>query len=396
MDNTTITKEMIENNLTTELSQNNINFLPKIKLIGVGGAGGNMLNYIAKNQLTNGNTKIIELIAANTDLQSLNHSKAHHNIQLGKISSNGLGAGMQPALGKAAAEESIKEIEEILNDTEILFISGGLGGGTGTGAIPVIAKIAKEKGILTVAVVTKPFSFEGSKRKMLANESLHQIENIVDSLIVIQNDKLINLDDNKTLGFKTAFSMVDEILASAVYSLTNIIVDNSENNINLDFADVSTIMRHKGKSLMAIGKGTNCKNAIENAINSPLLENFNIDGARGILVNFKVHPNISILEISQGMDLITKRIDPNADIIFGTIYEENLKENETQVTIVATGFNNEYNSLNPLNSHSILGKVDNVLNHNKNEDNNSYVNQSQPLENKNIYPNKIPSFLKNS
>ena len=370
------------------------NGLPKIKLFGVGGGGCNMVNYITT--LSNDIINKIELIGLNTDIQALNNVniRIEDKIQLGKILTNGMGAGMRPEIGEEAAIESEVEIKRALADTEILFLSGGLGGGTGTGALPQIAKIAKEMNILTIAVVTKPFAWEGKKRMEYANESLSKIENIVDSLIVIPNDKLLEhkVNNEENISIKNAFQMVNNVLSDAVFSITALIMDNSVDNINVDFADVETIMSHKGKALMTIGKGETCEDAIENGIKSPLLENFNIDGSKGILINFKTNPNISLIEINKGMEIISSKVDENAEIIFGTITDDNLNENEVEVTIIATGFD----SKNINKSEVVQKEIDKLKSTNNDIKSTSSTTSSEVLKiNDKFINNKdIPAFMR--
>jgi len=334
-------KNSIETNYNVNLKEENLNGLPKIKLFGVGGGGGNMLNHMAK-QINQQDLRSIELFATNTDAQALQNIVIpdDNKITLGYSITKGMGAGMKPEIGLKATLESEDLIRKKLLDTEILFLSGGLGGGTGSGALPQIAKIAKGMGILTIAVVTKPFNWEGKKRMEYAEKALSELEIEVDSLIVIPNDKLMEtkINNNEKISLSNAFIMVNEILVSAVLSITSIIVDNSESNINLDFADVKTVMQYKGKALMTMGKGSTSTEAINKAILSPLLENFSIDGSKGILVNFKVNPNVSLLEINKGMELISNKVSEEAEIIFGTIYDEELGEEEVEIVLVATGF----------------------------------------------------------
>jgi cell division protein FtsZ len=310
----------------------------KIKAIGVGGGGGNMINHMI-NQGIDG----IDLIVANTDAQALEASNAAYKIQLGEKLTKGLGAGMKPEIGQESAQESYEAIKEVLDGADIVFVSSGLGGGTGTGAAPIVAQAAKEVGALTVSVVTKPFRFEGRKRMRLAEQGLEQLKDKSDSIIVIPNEKLLSIVD-KNLGIKESFKMVDNILARAVSGISNVILSKGEHDINLDFADVKTVMSHKGLALMGVGEATGpsaAYEAIKNAIESPLLDNMDIKGAMGVLVHFHIHPDYPILEISEAMGIVEDNADEDAHVIFGTTTDENLPVDEVKITIVATGFESE-------------------------------------------------------
>jgi len=308
---------------------------PQIKVIGVGGGGSNMLNYIAAKGI-----KEVELIAANTDIQALKTSKAHKKIQLGKTLTKGLGAGMKPEVGEKAAEESFEEIKEALKGADLVFISAGMGGGTGTGAAPVIAKAAREIGALTIGVVTKPFIFEGSKRTRLANEGIEKLKAETNSIVVIPNDKILTIIDRK-VGKREAFSLVDDVLYKAVTGIANMVVSYSENDINVDFNDLKTVMSHEGLALMGVGEiqGENAAfEALKMAIESPLLDNISIDGAMGVLVHYTMHEDYPIVEIQESMNIVYEKADEDADIIMGTTTDNSLSPDEIKVTIVATGF----------------------------------------------------------
>ncbi len=307
----------------------------KIKAIGVGGGGGNMINHMIHQGISG-----IDLIVANTDAQALESSKAPYKIQLGEKLTKGLGAGMKPEIGQESAIESFETIKEVLSGADIVFVSSGLGGGTGTGAAPIIAQAAKEVGALTVSVVTKPFRFEGRKRMRLAESGLEQLKKESDSIIVIPNEKLLSIVD-KNLGLKESFKMVDDILARAVSGISNVILSRGEHDINLDFADVNTVMSHRGLALMGVGEATGpsaAYEAIKNAIESPLLDNMDINGAMGVLVHFHIHPEYPILEISEAMSIVEDNADEDAHVIFGTTTNENMAPDEVKITIVATGF----------------------------------------------------------
>jgi len=319
---------------------------PVIKVIGVGGGGNNMINYVAEKGI-----KGVELIAANTDIQALKTSKAHKKIQLGSRLTNGLGAGMKPEIGKSAAEESFEEIKESLNGADLVFISAGMGGGTGTGAAPVIAKAAKEIGALTIGVVTKPFPFEGPKRKKLAEAGTEELKKEANSIVVIPNEKLLTIIDRK-VGRREAFALVDDVLYQAVSGISNMVISYSENDINVDFNDLRTVMSHQGLALMGMGhdKGDNAAfNAIKKAIESPLLDNLSIDGAMGVLVHFTMHDDYPLAEIDEGMNIIYEKADEEADIIFGTTTDNSLSPDEIKVTIVATGFEKDKTEKKPVN-----------------------------------------------
>lgn len=311
----------------------------RIKVIGVGGGGSNMISHL----IAQGAHKDIELAVANTDSQALTSSLAPLKIQLGTKLTKGLGAGMKPDTGRNAALESFDEIRDFLVGTDLVFISAGLGGGTGTGAAPIIAQAAKEAGALTVSVVTKPFKFEGSKRAKLAEQGLSELKQESDSIVVIPNDKLLSIVD-KNLGIKDSFKIVDDVLARAVNGMSGIILNHGENDINVDFADVKTIMSHRGLALMGIGESTgssaSCE-AIRNAIESPLFDNISINGALGILVNWQFHPEYPTQEINNAMGIINEYGNDETDIIFGTMTDITLPKDMVRVTIVATGFEKE-------------------------------------------------------
>lgn len=307
----------------------------KIKAIGVGGGGGNMINH-----MINEGIHTIDLIVANTDSQALDSSLAPFKMQLGMNATRGLGAGMIPDKGREAALESFEDIKELLEGADIVFISAGLGGGTGTGAAPIIAQAAKEVGALTVAIVTSPFKFEGRKRTKLAKEGLEELKRESDSIIVVPNEKLLSIVE-KNLGIKESFRMVDDILAQAVGGISKVILSHGDNDINLDFADVKTVMSHRGLALMGAGYavGTNAAyDAAKAAIESPLLDNISIDGAMGVLVHFDIHPDYPIMEIGEAMNIIEESADEDASVIFGTTTNENMDIDEVKITIVATGF----------------------------------------------------------
>ncbi|CAI6151026.1 MAG: Cell division protein FtsZ [uncultured Sulfurimonas sp.] len=315
----------------------------RIIAVGVGGGGGNMIGHMLKEGVTG-----IEMILVNTDAQVLSEDSAASKIQIGAKLTKGLGAGMKPEVGKDSALENYDEIRASLEGADIVFISAGLGGGTGTGAAPIVAKIAKEVGALTIAVVTKPFTFEGKKRLKLAEQGLEELKKESDSIVVIPNDKLLSIIDRK-LGLKDSFKIVDGVLAQAVSGTSGVILSNGDNDINLDFADLRTVMDHKGMALMGVGEheGENAAyEAIKAAIESPLLDNMSINGALGVLVHFNIHPDFPIMEMYEAMNVINESADDEADIIMGTSTNTDLPVNYVKITIVATGFEKEVETTN--------------------------------------------------
>ena len=307
----------------------------RIKVIGIGGSGKNALNH-----MINSKVKGVEFIAVNTDVQDLHHSLAPRKIHIGKSVTKGQGAGMNPEVGRAAAEETKEEISEIVKDADMVFIACGMGGGTGTGAAPVVAKIAKDMGVLTVAVVTKPFFFEGSTRMKLADGGLSTLEGAVDALIVIPNDKILSIVDKDTPA-GDGFAMCDEILRQAVEGISELITTTGK--INVDFSDIRTIMQDAGTALMGVGRATGenrAKDAANMAINSPLLD-VSIHNAKGVLYVVSGGPDLTMPEIADASRVITENIDKDAKIIFGYNTIENIKKGELQVTVIATGFPNQ-------------------------------------------------------
>ncbi|MDP2741796.1 MAG: cell division protein FtsZ [bacterium] len=302
---------------------------PKIKVIGVGGSGSNTVSRMAKF-----NIQQVELIAVNTDSQALHFCKTQNKILIGEESTKGLGTGMDVSLGKQAAEESKEELLKNLKGADMVFITCGCGGGTGSGASPIIAELSKGLGILTIAVVTTPFSFEGAERKKIADEALENLNGKVDSLLVISNDKLLKIINEKTT-VSNAFWICDQVLAEAVQGITDLIL--VPGIINIDFSSVVSIMKDSGKTLFGVGKaqGQNRATKAANiAINSPLLD-FSIKGAKGVL--FSVFGNdVTLNEISEAASIITKNVDPKAQIIFGAVKDENLKKGEIKITVIAT------------------------------------------------------------
>ncbi|MEA1891122.1 MAG: cell division protein FtsZ [Campylobacterota bacterium] len=312
----------------------------KIIAVGVGGGGGNMIGHMIKEGVSN-----IELIMVNTDAQVLHEANGAAKIQIGAKLTKGLGAGMKPLIGKDSAIENYDEIRTALEGADIVFISAGLGGGTGTGAAPIVAQIAKEVGALTISIVTKPFGFEGKKRLKLAETGLEELKKESDSIVVIPNDKLLSIIDRR-LGMKESFKIVDAVLAQAVSGTSGVILASGENDINLDFADLQTVMSHKGMALMGVGEfeGENAAyEAIKAAIESPLLDNMTINGAMGVLVHFKMHPDFPLMEISDAMNVIHESAHEDAEVIWGTSTDNDIEPTYIKITIVATGFEKELN-----------------------------------------------------
>lgn len=303
----------------------------KIKVIGVGGSGGS-----AVNRMIDSGIRGVEFIAVNTDVQALHYNKASKKIHIGKTITRGLGAGMNPELGKRSAEEAQNEIRDMLKDADMVFVTCGLGGGTGTGASPSIAEIARDLGALTVAVVTKPFAFEGAQRKNIAERGLAELADKVDTIITIPNDKLLQVIDKKT-SLLDAFMVVDEVLRQGVQGISELIT--VPGLINVDFADVKAVMANAGSALMGIGQASGENKAIEAAkmaISSPLLE-MSIEGARGILFTIVGGPNLTMHEVNEAAKVITSSVDEDAKIIFGAVIDEKYKD-EIKITVVATGF----------------------------------------------------------
>ena len=306
----------------------------KIKVVGVGGSGG-----AAINRMVSARTRGVEFIVVNTDAQALHQSRAGVKVQIGKEATRGLGAGMDPEMGAESAEEAKDDIKETVKNADMVFLTCGLGGGTGSGASPLVAELAQAAGALTIAVVTKPFSFEGAQRRSIAERALAQLADKVDTIITIPNDRILQLIDKKTTLLE-AFAYVDEVLRQGVQGISDIIT--IPGLINVDFADVKAIMSGAGSALMGIGiaKGENkAVEAAKTAIESPLLE-MSIDGAKGILFTITGGPDLSMYDVNEAARVITASADPNAKIIFGAVIDENLKD-EIRITVIATGFSNQ-------------------------------------------------------
>ncbi|MGG4265176.1 cell division protein FtsZ [Peribacillus simplex] len=376
----------------------NLEQLATIKVIGVGGGGNNAVNRMIEHGVQG-----VEFISVNTDAQALNLSKAEIKMQIGGKLTRGLGAGANPEVGKKAAEESKEQIEEALKGADMVFVTAGMGGGTGTGAAPVIAGIAKDLGALTVGVVTRPFTFEGRKRATQAQGGISSMKESVDTLIVIPNDRLLEIVDKSTPMLE-AFREADNVLRQGVQGISDLIA--VPGLINLDFADVKTIMSNKGSALMGIGisSGENrAAEAAKKAISSPLLET-SIDGAQGVLMNITGGTNLSLFEVQEAADIVATASDQDVNMIFGSVINENLKD-EIVVTVIATGFNEVEASIRPT-GRPTLGQQQqsrpqaqqqtpqpNVKREVKREE----VNNEQPARNANQGEEAldIPTFLRN-
>lgn len=319
-----------------------------IKVVGVGGAGNNGVNRMVSSGLRG-----IEFIAINTDKQALDTSKANKKIQIGEKLTRGLGAGADPNIGKCSAEESKAEIAEALKGADMVFVTAGMGGGTGTGAAPIVAETSKEMGILTVAVVTKPFPFEGRRRMLQADNGIEELKQCVDTLIIIPNEKLLQVVEKQT-SIIDAFRMSDDVLRQGVQGISDLIT--IPGLVNLDFADVKTIMLNTGIAHIGIGRATGehrAQEAARQAIHSPLLET-SIEGAGGVLINVTGGKDLGLLEINEAAELVQKSVDPEANIIFGAVIDENLND-EIVITVIATKF--EKSNFDDLNLDDTMGEV---------------------------------------
>ena len=350
-----------------------------IKVIGVGGAGNNAVNRMVESGI-----KGVEFITVNTDRQALLLSKAASKIQIGEKITRGLGAGANPDIGAQAAEESKSEIAEALRGADMVFVTAGMGGGTGTGAAPIIAATAKEMGILTIGVVTKPFTFEGKKRLSQAERGVESLKGKVDTLVVIPNDKLLQIIDRKT-SIVEAFKMADDVLRQGVQGISDLIA--IPGLVNLDFADVKTIMLNTGMAHMGVGRASGenrAEDAAKQAVQSPLLET-SIEGARGVIINITGGTNLGLHEVNTAAELIQRSVDPEANIIFGAVIDESLDE-DIIITVIATGFEKESGIGNNIPVGEIVEKAwDKKINSIPNPTDNS--NQADNLD--------IPSFLRN-
>ncbi|MCB1058662.1 MAG: cell division protein FtsZ [Calditrichaeota bacterium] len=313
----------------------------KMKVVGVGGAGGNALNWMIETGL-----KSVDFIAVNTDAQALDTNSAPRKIQIGTDSTRGLGAGANPEVGREAVEENREELKQALSGADMVFVTAGMGGGTGTGAAPVVAQIAREIGALTVGIVTKPFSFEGKKRMTHALEGIEKLREQVDTLIVIPNQRLISLVDRNT-SLVDAFKLADNVLLHATRGISDLITEPGM--VNLDFADVRTVMAAKGDALMGVGVGVGEHRAVEaaqQAISSPLLEEVSIDGARSVLVNITGGSDLTLMDVADATTVITEAAGEEAEVIFGAVIDSNIQD-EVRVTVIATGFNHASTNQKP-------------------------------------------------
>lgn len=328
--------------LTTETTmskriQTEVESFARIRVVGCGGSGGNAINH-----MINSKVKGVEFIAINTDAQDLHRSLAKRKIHIGKNLTRGLGAGMNPEIGKRAAEETREEIQEALKGSDMVFLTCGMGGGTGTGASTVVAKIAKEVGALTVAVVTKPFVFEGAQRMKIAEQGLADLKKEVDAYIVIPNDRLLTIVDQQVTA-RNAFAMCDEILRQAVEGVSDIIT--TPGDINTDFNDIKAVMEGAGPALMGVGIADGddrARQAAQLAVNSPLLD-ISINGAQGVLLAISGSDDLGILEVQEAAKAVTEAVDPHAKIIFGMMKDEKLKKGQVRVIVIATGFPEQQN-----------------------------------------------------
>ena len=315
----------------------------QIKVVGVGGGGNNAVNRMVEEGV-----KGVEFIAINTDRQALHSSKAELKIQIGDKLTRGLGAGANPDIGKKAAEESRNEIHEAIKGADMVFITAGMGGGTGTGAAPIVAEVAKELGILTVGVVTKPFMFEGNRRMKHAHKGIQDLQTRVDTLVTIPNDRLLQIAEKKT-SIMDAFKIADDVLRQGIQGISDLIA--VPGLVNLDFADVTTIMLDQGLAHMGIGRANGENRATEaakQAIHSPLLET-SIEGAKGVLLNITGGSNLGLFEVNEAADLIKQSVDQDANIIFGAVIDEDLKD-DIQITVIATGFSSNPKENKPTKS----------------------------------------------
>lgn len=390
----------------------------RIKVIGVGGSGNNAVNH-----MINSKVKGVDFIAINTDAQDLHHSMAKKRIHIGKSLTRGLGTGMNPEVGKRAIEETKEEVQEAIKGADMVFVAGGFGGGTGSGASPVVARIAKELGALTVGVVTKPFFFEGQERSRIAEVALEELRKEVDAIIVIPNDRLLSIIDKNTT-VKNAFAICDEVLRQAVEGISDLIT--TPGLINIDFADIRTIMENAGSALMGIGSASGENRAVEAArlaINSPLLD-VSITGAKGVLFSIAGGEDLTMFEIQDAAKVITESIDPQAKVIFGTVRDDKLKKNEVKVTVIAAGFpegiipNTQNQQKGPLfsvgqkrdeqNKDEKKGRIFNTIPQSNQNQQTSSANQAQPQKEKIIEEKKenkvdddddwgaVPAFLRRS
>jgi len=369
--------------------QPDVEAFARVKVIGVGGSGINAVDHMIRSKV-----KGVDFIAVNTDAQDLHNSLAPQKIHIGRNLTRGLGAGMNPDIGRQAAQETKEDILDALKGADMVFIAGGFGGGTCTGAAPVIAKLARSQGALTTAVITKPFAFEGLERARIAEEGEAGLKNEVDAMIVIPNDRLLNVIDKDTT-FLSAFATCDEVLRQAVEGISDLIT--KPGIINVDFADVRAVMQDAGSALMGIGYAQGEKRAEQAAlaaINSPLLD-ISIEGARGVLFAIAGGPDMTMLEVQDAARIITESIDPNARVIFGAIQDDGLKKNEIKITVIASGFSDEPRS-------QMLFKDENAITDNSNKTTNTKFKKKTDKDKKEDevlgedWDDALPAFLRRS
>lgn len=348
--------------------ENDFDNIVQIKVVGVGGGGGNALD-----RMVTAGVKCVDFVSVNTDKQALQRSKANHKIQIGEKITQGKGAGSHPEIGQKAAEESRDEIAQVIKGTDMVFITAGMGGGTGTGAAPVVAKIAREMGILTIGIVTKPFAFEGKRRMTQAEQGIEALREHVDSLVIIPNERLKYASDQK-ITLVNAFAVADDVLRQGVQSISDLIL--LPGLVNLDFADVTSVMKDAGFAHMGVGRASGkekAEAAASMAISSPLLETA-INGAKGVIINITSSPDIGLDEIEVASSMIAEQADSEANIIWGAAFDESM-EDEISVTVIATGFENESgsNDTNTWSSKFMSGKVE----PSKNQTNSTNLNVSE-------------------
>jgi len=369
-----------------------INAVAKIKVIGIGGGGNNAV----ASMVSTGKIKGVEFVAVNTDAQALLNSPAPVKLQIGENLTKGLGSGADPEIGHQAAEESREKIKEMLIDTDMVFITAGMGGGTGTGGASVVAELAKEAGALTVAVVTKPFAFEGMRRMSVAEDGLEELKDKVDTLIVIPNQKLLDVVDKK-MTLQEAFRVADSVLGQGVQGISDLITVSGL--INVDFADVRAIMTDAGTALMGVGLGTGenrAQMAARTAISSPLLE-VKIDGARGILFNITGGSSMTMSEVSEASEMISAHADPDANIIFGATIDESMGD-QIKISVIATGFDNTRGNFAPFQSTPPQPKITYTDNHGTSDDDDTPptppTRYTPPTSSDDQDPFDIPAFLR--
>ena len=365
----------------------------KITAIGIGSGGNNAINHLSIHGIYNA----INLIAVNTDKQALDQTESHAKLLIGEKITEGFGAGMDPTIGQKSAEESYDQIKEMIKDSNIVFVATGLGGGTGTGASPVIAKVAKEIGALTIAVVTKPFKFEGTRKAEIAEKGVRELKDVVDAIIVIPNEKLLATIDKK-LGSANAFKIVDNVLAQALNGISAIILNSSKGGINADYADLKRVMQHRGLALICVGDKTgedSAMDAIKEALESPLLDNISIKGCKGVIAYYEINEDYPIAALATANELIEQQLDQNGMFKFAFSYNNELEENQIKAILVVTGFEKEVlvkeepNDNNLTHNKPNVTQTGNIIKRRKvSGSNESLLDDLESLEN-------IPSFLRN-